>query len=226
MADGEALVAVFYSHMAAEDAIRRLHLSGYDVKRLSIVLQGDTLVERVAGFYTAQERIRSWGKTGAVCGAAVGLLAGTALVMIPGIEAGTVGGSVLSWVRGALGAAVAIGGLSALSAGVYSFALPKDSVLKFEPQVEARNEKFLLMARGTATEAAAARRSLWDGAPRGVGGLARTIGESETVAPRQARQAKKQRLRDPLRNGALPIHVGAQSPFPRQQADENGIQEQ
>ena len=165
MAHGEAMVAVFNSHGAAEDAVRRLHLSGYDVKRLSIVLQNDTLVERVAGFYTAQERIRRLGKTGAFSGAVTGLLAGTALIMIPGIEAGTVGDSVLSWVRGVIGAAVAIGGLSALGAGVYSSILPKDSVLKFESQVVARSDKFLLMARSTATEAAAIRRSLWDGAP-------------------------------------------------------------
>ena len=124
MADGDALVAVFNSHGSVEEAVRRLHLTGYDVKRLSIVLQNDTLVERVAGFYNAQERIRRWGKTGAV-----------------------------------------IGGLSALGASVYSSILPKDSVLKFEPQVEARNSKFLLMARSTAAEAAAVRRSLWSGGP-------------------------------------------------------------
>ena len=164
MADGEALVAVFCSHMSAEDAVRRLHLSGYDIKRLSIVLQNDSLVERVAGFYSTQERIRSWGKTGAACGAAAGLLAGTALVIIPGIEAGTVGYSVLSWVRGVLGAALAIGGLSAVGAAVYSSTLPKDSVLKLEPQVEARNSKFFLMARSSPAEAAAVRRSLWSGA--------------------------------------------------------------
>lgn len=165
MADDEALVAIYGSHAEAEDAVRRLHLCGYDVRRLSIVMQSYSVVERVTGFYTIRDRIRSWGKAGALSGGALGLLAGTALIVIPGIEAGAVWDSMFSWIRGALGAAAAIGGLGAAIAGAYSMILPRDSVLKFESEIE-KNDKFLLMARSTAAEAAAARETLWSALPQ------------------------------------------------------------
>jgi hypothetical protein len=51
--------------------------------------------------------------------------------------------------------AVVVGGLSALGAGLYSIGIPKNSVLKYETAIKA--DKFLLVAHGTAAEAAKAR---------------------------------------------------------------------
>lgn len=61
----------------------------------------------------------------------------------------------MAWIVGALEGAVVVGGLSALGAGLYSIGIPKNSVLKYETAIKA--DKFLLVARGTAVEAAKAR---------------------------------------------------------------------
>ena len=74
------------------------------------------------------------------------------------------GGSVV--VLGYLGAvviaglenAVLVGGLSALGAALYSIGIPKNSVLEYEAALKADN--FLVMAHGTAEEAARAKSIL------------------------------------------------------------------
>jgi hypothetical protein len=55
----------------------------------------------------------------------------------------------------ALEGAVVLGGLSALGAGLFSIGIPKDSVVKYETSIKAG--KFILVAHGTADEAAKAR---------------------------------------------------------------------
>lgn len=61
----------------------------------------------------------------------------------------------MAWIVGALEGAVVVGGLSALGAGLYSIGIPKGSILKYETALRA--DKFLLLAHGTAAEAAKAR---------------------------------------------------------------------
>jgi len=53
---------------------------------------------------------------------------------------------------------VAIGGLTALGAGLYSIGIPKDSVLKYETSL--KSNKFLLVAHGTREEVEKAKRIL------------------------------------------------------------------
>ncbi len=58
----------------------------------------------------------------------------------------------------ALEGAVVVGGLSALGAGLLSLGIPKNSVVKYEASIKAG--KFVLVAHGTAEEAAKARDML------------------------------------------------------------------
>ena len=53
---------------------------------------------------------------------------------------------------------MAVGGLSALGAGLFSVGIPKDSIIKYETQLKA--EKFLLIADGTIKETEKARQLL------------------------------------------------------------------
>jgi hypothetical protein len=46
--------------------------------------------------------------------------------------------------------AVAVGGLSAIGAGLYGMGIPKDSIVKYETAL--KTDKFLLMVHGTAAE--------------------------------------------------------------------------
>jgi len=50
------------------------------------------------------------------------------------------------------------GGLSALGAGLYSIGIPKDSILQYETSL--KSDKYLVIAHGTADEAARAKELL------------------------------------------------------------------
>jgi len=75
--------------------------------------------------------------------------------MIPGIGPIVVGGPLVASIVGGLEGAVAIGGLSALGAGLYSIAIPKDSVIQYETAIT--SDKFLVIAHGTADEVVKAK---------------------------------------------------------------------
>jgi len=99
--------------------------------------------------------MKYWGKMGAFWGGFWGLLLGWAFFAIPGIGPVLVAGPLLTWIVAALEGAVAVGGLSAIGAGLYSIGIPKNSVLQYETALKA--DKFLLLAHGTADEVTKAR---------------------------------------------------------------------
>jgi hypothetical protein len=84
-----------------------------------------------------------------------GILFGAAFFWIPGIGPRVVAGPLVSAIVGGLEGAVAIGGLSALGAGLYSIGIPKDSVIKYESFL--KTDKFLLVVHGSGDELAKAR---------------------------------------------------------------------
>jgi hypothetical protein len=61
----------------------------------------------------------------------------------------------VAWIVGALEGAVVVGGASAIGAALFSIGLPKDSNLKYDLALKV--DKFLVLANGTAEEAAKAR---------------------------------------------------------------------
>jgi hypothetical protein len=65
-------VAVYSNHAAAEEAVKELQKSGFDMKKLSIVGKDYHTEEDVVGYYNAGDRMKYWGKwghSGAVSGA-------------------------------------------------------------------------------------------------------------------------------------------------------------
>jgi uncharacterized membrane protein len=148
--DTDSAVAVFTSHTDAEEAIKELQRSGYDMKKLSIVGKDYHTEENVVGYYNLGDRVKSWGKNGAFWGWIWGLLFGSAVLFIPGIGPVIVGGPVITWLIGALETAVVVGGFSALGAALITWGIPKDSVVRYETALKA--DKFLLIAHGTPDE--------------------------------------------------------------------------
>jgi hypothetical protein len=67
---------------------------------------------------------------------------------------------------GALESAVVVGGLSALTAGLVSLGIPKDSAVKYEAEITAG--KFVLVVHGTAAELEQARSILSTTSPVSV----------------------------------------------------------
>ena len=143
-------VYVFNTHAEAEDAIYRLSKAGIDVKKLSLIGKGYHTEEHPIGFYTAGERIRAWGGTGAFWGAMWGLLFAPAVFFIPGVGLLAMAGPVAAMLVGGLEGAVLVGGLSALGAALTQIGMPKDQVMKYETALKA--DKYLLIVHGDASD--------------------------------------------------------------------------
>ena len=158
MAENSAVVAICNSHAEAEASIKELQRSGFDMKKLSIVGKDYHTEEHVIGYYNAGDRMKVWGKRGAFWGGFWGLLFGSAFFLIPGIGPLMVFGPLVGWIVGGLESAVVVGGLSALGAGLYSIGIPKDSIVQYEAAL--KSDKFLVIAHGTADEAAKAKSIL------------------------------------------------------------------
>jgi len=150
-----SVVAIYDTHSQAEEAIRNLQKSGFDMKKLSIVGKDYHSEENVTGYYNTGDRMKYWGKIGAFWGGFWGLLFGGAFFAIPGIGPVLVAGPLVAWIVGALEGAAVVGGLSAVGAGLYSIGIPKDSVMKYESALKA--DKFILLAHGTTAEVTKAR---------------------------------------------------------------------
>ena len=154
MLETNSVVAIYGTHAQAEEAVKQLQRSGFDMKKMSIVGKDYHTDENVVGYYNTGDRMKYWGKQGAFWGGLWGMLFG-AFFIIPGLGPILVAGPLVAWIVGALEGAVVVGGLSALGAGLYSIGIPKDSVVKYEAAL--KSDKFLLLAHGTADEVAKAR---------------------------------------------------------------------
>lgn len=148
-------VAVYGSHTDAENAVKELQQSGFDMKKLSIIGRNYHTDEHVVGYYNVGDRMKSWGKIGAFWGGIWGWLFGSAFFFIPGVGPLVFAGPVIGWVVGALEGAVIVGGMSALGAGLLSMGIPENSVLKYESALKA--DKFVVIAHGSTAELERAR---------------------------------------------------------------------
>jgi len=135
--------------------VKNLQKSGIDMKKLSIVGKDYHSEEDVTGYYNTGDRMKYWGKLGAVWGGFWGILIGAGAFAIPGIGPVLVAGPLVGSIIGALEGAAVVGGLTAVGAGLVSIGIPKDSVVKYESALKA--DKFILLAHGTAVEVAKAK---------------------------------------------------------------------
>ena len=141
---------ILNTHVEAEEAIKSLSRAGFDLKKLSLVGKGYHSEEHPLGFYTAGDRIKSWGGIGAFWGGIWGLLLAPAVFFIPGIGLLAMAGPVVATLVGALEGAVVVGGLSALGAALTQIGVPKDDVIKYETALKV--DKYVLMVHGSAEE--------------------------------------------------------------------------
>ena len=191
MSGTNAVVAIYDSHSQAEEAVKELQKSGFDMKKLSIVGKDYHTEEQVVGYYNTGDRMKYWGKLGAFWGGLWGMLFGAAFFAIPGLGPVLVAGPLVAWIVGALEGAVVVGGLSALGAGLYSIGIPKDSVVKYETAI--KSDKFLVLAHGTADEVAKAKDILQTTRPAEVALHSRSANPPRPVRDRPALSYKMPR---------------------------------
>jgi hypothetical protein len=149
------MIATYDSHDQVEDAVRELHRAGFNMKRLSIIGKGYHSEEHPIGFYTAGDRMKTWGGVGAFWGALWGMLFGAALFWIPGIGLLGAAGPFVHVLAGALEGAALLGGASVLGAALATIGVPRDSILKYERSLRA--DRYLLIVHGTREEIGMAR---------------------------------------------------------------------
>ena len=129
---------------------------------LSIVAKDEHTDEQVVGYSNVGDRMKRWGKSGAIFGGVWGgfwaVLFGAAFFAIPGVGPLLVAGPLVAWIVGALEGAVVVRGISALGAGLLGIGIPKDSVLEYETAV--KSDKILLLVNGTASEVVKAKEVL------------------------------------------------------------------
>jgi uncharacterized membrane protein len=149
MSETNAVVAIYDSHLRAEEAVKELQKSGVDMKKLSIVGKDYHTDEQVVGYYNTGDRMKYWGKLGAFWGGLWGMLFGSAFFAIPGLGPVLVAGPLVAWVVGALEGAAVVGGLGAIGAGLCSIGIPKDSVVTYETVI--KSDKFLVLVHAQRT---------------------------------------------------------------------------
>jgi len=158
MPERSSAVGVFGNHQDAENAVKELQKSGYDMKKLSVVGKGYHTEENVVGYYNTGDRMAAWGKFGLFWGSIWGLVFGSAFFIIPGLGPVMVGGPMVSWIIGALETAGVTSGLTAFGGALAGIGIPKDGILKYETALKA--SKFVLVIHGSAQEVEAARNIL------------------------------------------------------------------
>lgn len=136
-------VAVYKSHMQAEDAVHMLARAGFDLKTISIVGKDYHTEEHVVGVFNAGDRAKFFGQLGAFWGGLAGMLFGSALLFVPVLGHIVVLGPIAATIAGALQGAVVGGGLTALIGALTAVGVPKDSVLRYETALKA--SKFLVI---------------------------------------------------------------------------------
>jgi len=158
MSDQGSVVAVYSSHTDAEQAVAKLSEASFDITKVSIIGKDYHSEEKVVGYYSTGDRMKSWGGMGAFWGGIWGLLFGAGFFLIPGIGPVLIGGPFLAALVGALESAVVVGGISAVVGGLMSLGVPKESAIKYEADIKA--DKFVLVAHGAPEELERARTIL------------------------------------------------------------------
>jgi hypothetical protein len=163
MLQNESVIAVFGEHAEADVAIKKLMGAGIALDHLSVVGKGFHSQEKIVGFYNIGDRVKFWGKRGALWGSLWGLFIGGVSLTIPGVGQLMILGYLAAIVVSAVEGAIMVGGLSALGAALYSAGVPRDSIVRYEQAVKA--DGFLVIVHGEVEELTRARALLALGNP-------------------------------------------------------------
>jgi hypothetical protein len=153
-----ANVRVFATHTDAEQAIRAIAKSGFDMKKLSLIGKGYHTEEHPIGFYTAGNRIKTWGSTGAFWGGVWGLLFAPAVFFLPGVGLVALVGPIVAALISALEGAVMVGGVSAIGAALTTVGVSKPDAVRYDRALKSDN--FVLLVHGSIEETAQVDRLL------------------------------------------------------------------
>ncbi len=163
------LVAVFKGREKAERAIGRLIENDYPADRISLLGKGVVSGDDILGVYhsTTLDRMKAWGKQGAVWGGLWSLLGGTAgAFAIPGLGVLFVIGPIVEAIAAAVagaGTMAVVALLSEVLVVLHRFGVPEKDLQQLEQAI--KDGSFVMILQGDDTELGAQLRWLqWAGA--------------------------------------------------------------
>jgi hypothetical protein len=154
--DDRATIGVFPDIESAQAAVERLVAAGFPVDRISIVGKDLRSETRLNGFVTTGDIAGPSAATGAWVGGLFGLLAGSALLFVPGAGALVVFGPLAAAAVGAAEGALLAGTVGA----VLGHFVAQKHLPKYEQLVRAGS--YLVVVQGTEEEVARAHQALID----------------------------------------------------------------
>jgi hypothetical protein len=155
-AQDRAVIGVFADIDSAEAAVERLIAAGFPANQLSIVAKDLQSEIHINGFVTSGEIAGRSAATGAWVGGLFGVLAGTALLFVPGAGPLIVLGPLAAAAVGAAEGALVAGGLGA----ILGHFVEERHIPKYEELVRAGD--YLLVAYGTEPDVQRAEQILND----------------------------------------------------------------
>jgi hypothetical protein len=148
-----------YAHIdEAEEAVGKLGASGFPIEQVSIIARNLGTEKKVHGFVTSCDVGAAAAQTGAWVGGIFGLLVGAAFLWVPGVGPLIIAGSLTAALAGGLEGAVAGAAVAGFLGWLTALGISKDHILKYEEVVKAG--KYLVVAHGTAAQAASAKTTL------------------------------------------------------------------
>jgi len=151
----DPVIGVYETRSGAESAMNALARGGFDMRKLSIFGKGCESEAHPHAFYTLGDRVRAWGASGGLWGAAWALLLGSAVFVMPPFGIVAAAGPITGVLVAALEGAAIVGGVSVLSAALASVGVPHDQAIRYESDVLA--SRFLVIVHGSPEDAAIAR---------------------------------------------------------------------
>jgi len=161
-ADDRAVIGVFADLDSAQAAVERLAAAGFPIDHISVLgkdLQSET---RLNGYVTTGDIAGPSAATGAWVGGLFGLLAGSALLFVPGAGPLIVLGPLAAAAVGAVQGALVAGGVGA----ILGHFVAKQHIPKYEQLVKAGN--YLVGVHGDEADVARAQHLLTDAGSRDV----------------------------------------------------------
>jgi uncharacterized membrane protein len=158
MSDSALTIAVFASHLAAEDAVKTLAKTGIEMKDISIIGKNYHTEETPVGYFNAGDRAKVFGKLGAFWGGLFGLLFGSLFLFIPVFGHLVILGPLAAIVANTVEGAAVVGLAGAVGGALSAIGVPKNSIVRYETELKA--DKFVVAVQGTPEAVEKARAAL------------------------------------------------------------------
>lgn len=156
MLQENAMVAIYTNPAQAQNAVKELERSGFDLKQLSVIGKAYREQREMVAYYKQGDQMKCWGEQSSFWNRLCYMIHGWALLSMPDTGPLLVVGPLAMWIVVALDNTAIFGGLSAFGATLYSMGLAKNNVQDYEEAL--RNGNYLVIVHGPAREVIRAKR--------------------------------------------------------------------